>query len=503
MKKRIIETLLFALLLIAPQLVFSAPALINYQGVLTSMSGRAVTGPVTMIFKIWDSETNGTNSWSETHTGVTLQNGVYNVVLGSVNTDTLTPDLFADDDRWLEVTVNDETLTPRQKLTSVVYSYNADMLDGLDSSALQKTVTGTCATGSSISSINSDGTVTCETDDVSAGGSTVWSQSGSDVYYNNGNVGLGTTTPGTKLDVAGTVTATAFAGDGTGLTGIIGEPGPAGASPFGLSGSAAYYNNGNVGIGTMSPATTLDINGTMRLAENSSEPYPCDAEYRGAIALTSAFTTCVCTGTAWVSASDGTSDCEWLPEGLVMSAGSRIWMDRNFGASQVATSSTDAAAYGDLYQWGRDADGHQLRGSATTSTTSSADDPGHGNFIATDSSPYDWRVPQNDTLWQGVSGINNPCPAGFRLPTNTELDVERASWSSQNSAGAFNSPLKLVTAGNRGRSNGTLDSVGSYGLYWSSTVDGASARNLYFYSGYANMDSNHRAYGFSVRCLED
>jgi hypothetical protein len=29
------------------------------------------------------------------------------------------------------------------------------------------------------------------------------------------------------------------------------------------------------------------------------------------------------------------------------------WMDRNLGATQVATSSTDAAAYGDLYQWCR------------------------------------------------------------------------------------------------------------------------------------------------------
>lgn len=36
-----------------------------------------------------------------------------------------------------------------------------------------------------------------------------------------------------------------------------------------------------------------------------------------------------------------------------------IWMDKNLGASQVATSSTDAASYGDLYQWGRAAEGHQ------------------------------------------------------------------------------------------------------------------------------------------------
>ena len=46
----------------------------------------------------------------------------------------------------------------------------------------------------------------------------------------------------------------------------------------------------------------------------------------------------------------------------------KTWMDRNLGASQVATSSSDAAAYGDLYQWGRRADGHQCRNSPTTTT---------------------------------------------------------------------------------------------------------------------------------------
>lgn len=87
-----------------------------------------------------------------------------------------------------------------------------------------------------------------------------------------------------------------------------------------------------------------------------------------------------------------------------------IWMDRNLGASQVATSSTDAAAYGDLYQWGRAADGHQCRTSNTTSTNATTDTPSHGDFILEGGSPQDWRVPQNDNLWQGVNGVNNPCP---------------------------------------------------------------------------------------------
>ena len=178
-------------------------------------------------------------------------------------------------------------------------------------------------------------------------------------------------------------------------------------------------------------------------------------------------------------------------------------MDRNLGASQAATSSTDADAYGDLYQWGRAADGHQCRNSSTTATLSSTDEPGHGDFITSISGNYDWRSPQNDNLWQGVNGTNNPCPSGYRLPTSAELDAEHDSWSSDDAAGAFASPLKLPMAGYRSYSNGSLYNVGSYGRYWSSTVSGTFANYLYFYSSNALLYSNRRANGYSVRCLKD
>ena len=188
--------------------------------------------------------------------------------------------------------------------------------------------------------------------------------------------------------------------------------------------------------------------------------------------------------------------------GTVLSNG-RCWLDRNLGASRVAISSTDTEAYGDLFQWGRAADGHQKRNSGTTSTLSSSDTPGHGSFIPVLNSPWDWRSPQNDNLWQGVNGINNPCPPGYRLPTEAELNAERLSWSSNNSAGAFASPLKLPVAGLRFYSSGSLYSVGSYGYYWSSTVDGIYSRRLAFSSTGAHMYFYPRAHGNSVRCLKD
>jgi uncharacterized protein (TIGR02145 family) len=201
------------------------------------------------------------------------------------------------------------------------------------------------------------------------------------------------------------------------------------------------------------------------------------------------FTTTASTGTTIVDVTNPTTG--------------KTWMDRNLGATRAATSSTDTEAYGDLYQWGRGTDGHEKRNSATTSTLSSSDTPGHGNFIMATDSPYDWRSPQNNNLWQGVSGINNPCPTGYKLPTEAELNAERLSWGSNSSSGAFASPLKFPVAGARNDSNGSLSDVGSRGYYWSSTLSGTYSQLLNFSSSTAGMSSLNRANGRSIRCLKD
>jgi uncharacterized protein (TIGR02145 family) len=190
----------------------------------------------------------------------------------------------------------------------------------------------------------------------------------------------------------------------------------------------------------------------------------------------------------------------------------QIWMDRNLGAAQVATSSTDFNAYGSLFQWGRAADGHQLitwtsatAGTAvngTTATLSGDDTPDDTMFILS-SSLNDWRSPQNNNLWQGVNGTNNPCPNGYRLPTEAEWNLERLSWASQNAAGGFASSLKLTMPGYRRFNTGAIEAIGNTGYYWTSTVFGNMSRYMGLSSTSVGIPNNHRAYGFSIRCIKN
>jgi uncharacterized protein (TIGR02145 family) len=237
-------------------------------------------------------------------------------------------------------------------------------------------------------------------------------------------------------------------------------------------------------------------------------------------------------GSTWLGLSAGPATPSPYPSGYVHCNSSnptaivdvtngttgKTWMDRNLGASRAAISSTDVEAYGSIFQWGRFADGHQcvnryagdgVTTSATTTTLSNSDTPGHGDFITIDNSPNDWRSPQNNNLWQGTGGTNNPCPIGYRLPTEPEFDQEILSWeqapisSSISADGAFASPLKLPLAGFRYNNNGAPFDVGIAGLYWSSTVDNTDARKLFFDSTSAGMLTFSRAFGYSVRCIKD
>jgi len=63
----------------------------------------------------------------------------------------------------------------------------------------------------------------------------------------SGNVGIGTTSPTQKLDVSGTAKATAFVGNGSGLTNLPPD------TDWTLSEPNVYRATGNIGIGTHQP----------------------------------------------------------------------------------------------------------------------------------------------------------------------------------------------------------------------------------------------------------
>ena len=290
-------------------------------------------------------------------------------------------------------------------------------------------------------------------------------------------------------------------------------PGPQG--PIGLTGAqGAQGEQGPIGLtGPQGPAGNGFTNGTtlnQMMYWNGSSWVTLNPGANGQVLA-------ICGGNlSWVTMAGACLSSQY-PSGSVFCASGptaivdvtnpatgKTWMDRNLGATQVATSSTDINSYGDLYQWGRRSDGHQCRTSATTTSLSSTDQPNHGDFILAPNAPFDWRSPQNNNLWQGVNGINNPCPTGYRIPTEIELNTERLSWISNNATGAFNSVLKFPLAGNRSL-DGTVGGSGINGVYWSSSTGGEpNALNLLIEIDNASIPSpNRRSRGRSIRCIKN
>ena len=97
-----------------------------------------------------------------------------------------------------------------------------------------------------------------------------WTTSGSTINYSSGNVGIGVASPTSKLHVAGTVEATGLSVNGT----------PVVSSQWSTSGTTVNYATGNVGIATASPTEKLHVTGNVKVTGNIDVGGNINAKYQ-------------------------------------------------------------------------------------------------------------------------------------------------------------------------------------------------------------------------------
>ena len=144
----------------------------------------------------------------------------------------------------------------------------------------------------------------------------------------------------------------------------------------------------------------------------------------------------------------------------------------------------------------------------------------------------EWLDSRNDKLWNSdsesspVKTESDPCPEGWRVPTDAELNElrkNRSSWTTNTAeqpgywfsgTSSYTEDVPQVffpAAGNRDGYDASLR--GLCGCYWSSLPNDYSvyyddkscypAYYLFFSSDSASRSRSPRAYGYSVRCVQE
>ncbi len=129
MNRRIVIAIIFAVMFCISHIWAEVPQLINYQGELTDGSGNPLNTTVSIVFTIYDNSTGGTEKWSEVHPSVTVNSGLFSVILGE--TLPIDDSVFVETTRWLGIQVGaDPEITPRTQLITIPYAYRVSTVDG-------------------------------------------------------------------------------------------------------------------------------------------------------------------------------------------------------------------------------------------------------------------------------------------------------------------------------------------------------------------------------------
>jgi len=325
-KKLAAFSLSFAVIVLIFSIWFSGtqaaiPKKLTIQGRL-DQGGSLADGNYAMVFKIYDVSSGGTALYTESHTGsnkVAVHNGFFKTTLG----DLTALNLDFDVPYWLGITIeSDSEISPRIELTSSSYAMKAGglVMDenlNVDSGTLFVDISNNkVGIGTASPSYKLDVSGIVNATQFYQGGSPLvsgyWTQTGSDIYYNTGNVGIGTTTPQNRLHVQGPketfaeveTTSSSYSSrihlktpDSEGFLQAFGDSyssppldGKVSLQSWNdvvalrsVNGGLEFYTgigndprmildtSGNVGIGTTNPGAKLDVAGSLFLSTSGND----------------------------------------------------------------------------------------------------------------------------------------------------------------------------------------------------------------------------------------
>ncbi|HTK32997.1 MAG TPA: hypothetical protein VL335_00410, partial [Candidatus Paceibacterota bacterium] len=268
-------------MLFVPQAHAAINQQINYQGKLTNASNIAVAdGSYTASFSLYTTATGGSPIWTELDNGsnkIVVKNGLFSVMLGST-----TPFTGVDFNQtlYLGVTIeSDSEMTPRKVIGTVPSAIVAQTLQNITPGQFfRNDIQNSTSTSSTFLNVLQSGAGKI---------AEFFGQSGLSVLsiLSNGNVGVGTTTPGSRFAITGSGTGTGKSfiftnssnvekfsindsgtvlipsGGKLGLNSIVGQNGNSDGTSGSLSITLnnASFTLGNIGSGNYNGFSTWDF----------------------------------------------------------------------------------------------------------------------------------------------------------------------------------------------------------------------------------------------------